>query len=95
MKPSSHVRGGLALCWKPDSLRSVAISTGTGTPRLRCVCSAACFQSSNQPAFWSNTAQRSLIRLGAAERPGSAAANAATNANPAIFVKCDIRMAEV
>ena len=32
MKPSSLVRGGLALCLKPDSLRMVAISTGTGTP---------------------------------------------------------------
>ena len=28
MKPSSLVRGGLALCLKPDSLRTVAISTG-------------------------------------------------------------------
>jgi len=65
MKPSSLVRGGLALPLKPDSLRTVAISTGTGTPYLRSVLSAAERQLLNQPSRWSNTAQTSLMREGA------------------------------
>ena len=41
MKPRSLVRGGLALLLKPDSLRIVAISTGTGMPYLRSALFAA------------------------------------------------------
>jgi hypothetical protein len=50
MKPSSLVRGGRALPLKPDSLRAVAMRTGTGTPYLRSVLLAADCQLLNQPS---------------------------------------------
>ena len=73
------VRGGLALCWKPDSLRRVAISTGTGTPYLRSALFASERQFSNQPFFWSNTRQTSLMWLGAEAQPHTVIARANTD----------------
>jgi hypothetical protein len=65
MKPSTVVRGGRAWPSKADSLRSVAISTGTGMPYLRSVRSAASCQLLSQPSFWSKTAHTSLMLSGA------------------------------
>src|SRR5690606_40391130 len=72
MNPSTVARGGCALPLKPDSLRTVAISTGTGTPYLRSVCSAAVRQLPTKPSRWSNTAQTLLIWLGGVAQEASA-----------------------
>src|SRR5690606_36447985 len=64
MKPRIFLRGGRARPSKPDSIRIVAISTGTGTPYLRDVLCAALCQLPTQPSFWAKTAQTLLIRSG-------------------------------
>ena len=88
MKPSSLVRGGRALLLKPDSLRTVAISTGTGMPYFCSVRSAADCQLSNQPSFWSKTAQTLLIWLGAVAQ----AESASSTQTATILLKLDLRI---
>src|SRR4051794_9930578 len=88
MKPSSLVRGGLALLLKPDSLRTVAISTGTGTPYFCEARSAADCQLSNQPSFWSKTAQTLLIWLGGFAQAGKASSTPTAT----ILLKLELRI---
>ena len=76
MKPRIILRGGRASDLKPDSLRTVAISTGTGMPYLRSALLAERCQFLTQPSFCANTAQTSLMRLGCDAQPASASSAA-------------------